>query len=957
MRDQKQLATQAQQTARAQLSGQPQSAGLDFLRGEGKDTDKDVKRKRAAARKILEGATQDLKNNATVQSGLLKGKNAAEVAELQKSYDRRTKIIEGATGKQRSIIAAGGRFAAASFMTIPAGMATAMAATTAVARAGAAAINMAFGAIAFVGIVALVVSAAKEAYNFLFPLSDLEKSNLKTVEALTEQYQLLNEELARSETARETILSGADVQANIGQALQGIDVASLIDNINLLNNASFQETDGFEDLNKVTGTTIERLVNISSEFKPLQDAFKAGIDVDETTSKQLTKVSNNAINLGLTITGTARAVTDAGTELSKLGQSLVKETPLQAFIDLQITAIQGLEATLQSAQDTLADQENNARQLRDSILAQQKLIDAINDGTAGPSRRSDAQRIADVNRNFGGSVEERLEIEDALLATRDESKVKVDEANELFKEQALILGDVLARDFEIKENRKKLNKILAEAQEAQTLGLTTQGKLSNLELQRAKNTEALQKAQEKVNNARFGALETMKTDKDLGQEQLDAAEEQLRIAVAIFNLANFRVDQTAEQLQLEKQITAEQAKRIGFDLDVGLIDIMINKMKALGEDKTFSGAAKVRELTLRRLDKQLMSAESTVTAASAAYELALSQAFDDEARRIAGVDEKGRTNPLTQVQQSTAMDSAMLSGGVVAALEREAQAALNVARLRAEIETNSRDAVITRAKNEATGRKEALEIQTQGLTLTKAQEITEERLLQLRKDGVVPTQEELKGIKAQSAAIADLEIQLQNRKELEDSLKQNMDSAFESIITGAKSAKEAFADMAKGILADLAKVIARMIRMKIIEAGLSFLGMDTGGVTGVEAKTGRIMPAYAGGGYTSPLRNYSRGGMARGPQSGYNAVLHGNEAVVPLPDNRSIPVEFTGGGGGNQNNVTVNVSMNNDGTTQSNTQGDGNSAAPLGNAIARAVQAELQNQKRSGGLLSPYGAA
>jgi flagellar hook-basal body complex protein FliE len=222
---------------------------------------------------------------------------------------------------------------------------------------------------------------------------------------------------------------------------------------------------------------------------------------------------------------------------------------------------------------------------------------------------------------------------------------------------------------------------------------------------------------------------------------------------------------------------------------------------------------------------------------------------------------------------------------------------------------------------------------------------------------VVPTQEELKGIKAQSAAIADLEIQLQNRKELEDSLKQNMDNAFESIITGAKNAKEAFADMAKGILADLAKVIARMIRMKIIEAGLNFLGMDTGGVTGVEAKTGRIMPAYAGGGYTSPLRNYSRGGMARGPQSGYNAVLHGNEAVVPLPDNRSIPVEFTGGGGGNQNNVTVNVSMNNDGTGQSNTQGDGNSAAQLGNAIARAVQAELQNQKRSGGLLSPYGAA
>ena len=29
----------------------------------------------------------------------------------------------------------------------------------------------------------------------------------------------------------------------------------------------------------------------------------------------------------------------------------------------------------------------------------------------------------------------------------------------------------------------------------------------------------------------------------------------------------------------------------------------------------------------------------------------------------------------------------------------------------------------------------------------------------------------------------------------------------------------------------------------------------------------------------------------------------------------------------------------------------------LGNAIAKAVQIELQNQKRAGGILSPYGAA
>jgi hypothetical protein len=34
------------------------------------------------------------------------------------------------------------------------------------------------------------------------------------------------------------------------------------------------------------------------------------------------------------------------------------------------------------------------------------------------------------------------------------------------------------------------------------------------------------------------------------------------------------------------------------------------------------------------------------------------------------------------------------------------------------------------------------------------------------------------------------------------------------------------------------------------------------------------------------------GGISRGPVSGYSETLHGTEAVVPLPDGRSIPVSM-----------------------------------------------------------------
>lgn len=41
-----------------------------------------------------------------------------------------------------------------------------------------------------------------------------------------------------------------------------------------------------------------------------------------------------------------------------------------------------------------------------------------------------------------------------------------------------------------------------------------------------------------------------------------------------------------------------------------------------------------------------------------------------------------------------------------------------------------------------------------------------------------------------------------------------------------------------------------------------------------------------------PRQQYADGGIARGPTSGYTATLHGAEAVVPLPDGNTIPVEI-----------------------------------------------------------------
>ena len=102
------------------------------------------------------------------------------------------------------------------------------------------------------------------------------------------------------------------------------------------------------------------------------------------------------------------------------------------------------------------------------------------------------------------------------------------------------------------------------------------------------------------------------------------------------------------------------------------------------------------------------------------------------------------------------------------------------------------------------------------------------------------------------------------------------------------------------------------------------------------------------------MPGYATGGIASGSQAGYPALLHGTEAVVPLPNGRSIPVEMSGGG---TNNVSVNVNVSGSSTAETSMQSDNKQAGNLGKAIAMAVQEELQRQKRPGGILSPYGAA
>jgi len=139
-------------------------------------------------------------------------------------------------------------------------------------------------------------------------------------------------------------------------------------------------------------------------------------------------------------------------------------------------------------------------------------------------------------------------------------------------------------------------------------------------------------------------------------------------------------------------------------------------------------------------------------------------------------------------------------------------------------------------------------------------------------------------------------------------------------------------------------------------AGSLFGGTGGGGAGGIFGTLATLFFANGGiakGGFRSAA--YAKGGIATQPTVGLVGEGRHNEAIVPLPDGKSIPVSMNGMG--QQNNVTVNVAIDNDGNAQQNTASSGQQGADIGNLIAAAVQKELQNQKRAGGILNPYGTA
>ena len=205
-----------------------------------------------------------------------------------------------------------------------------------------------------------------------------------------------------------------------------------------------------------------------------------------------------------------------------------------------------------------------------------------------------------------------------------------------------------------------------------------------------------------------------------------------------------------------------------------------------------------------------------------------------------------------------------------------------------------------------------------------------------------------------------------------DSVAQSMESelagAFDGIIQGTMSVKQAFASMGQSVLRILSRLIAEMIAVKLLQTLIGVSFADTANPADVnpdlnlptpdiDIPMNFDMPEISIPDFQMtgpPGSGFSKGGIASGPTSGFPATLHGTEAIVPLPGGRSIPVEMQGSTQQQENNITINIASDGSQSEEGDSDFDGKT---LGRAVAKVVQTEIQNQKRNGGMLSPYGVA
>ena len=184
-----------------------------------------------------------------------------------------------------------------------------------------------------------------------------------------------------------------------------------------------------------------------------------------------------------------------------------------------------------------------------------------------------------------------------------------------------------------------------------------------------------------------------------------------------------------------------------------------------------------------------------------------------------------------------------------------------------------------------------------------------------------------------------------------------MSSFADEMFKMTEGGKADFRSMTVSILKDLARI---MIQKAVVGLATAAFG---GGGSAFQGN-GPLMSyqnssLFASGGVMTslgklPLNSYASGGIAKTPQVSIFGEGRQNEAYVPLPDGKTIPVTMKSKGNAGDNNVSISINVANDGEGKKDQQGGaggGDMWGKMADNIKGIVVQTINEQKRPGGQL------
>jgi len=180
--------------------------------------------------------------------------------------------------------------------------------------------------------------------------------------------------------------------------------------------------------------------------------------------------------------------------------------------------------------------------------------------------------------------------------------------------------------------------------------------------------------------------------------------------------------------------------------------------------------------------------------------------------------------------------------------------------------------------------------------------------------------------------------------ELSKAIESSFSDSFKGIINGTMTVQDAFRNMFSRIADHFLDMAAQMMAAQISKGFLGmFGGLFGGGFNGLSLLDGMANPFSGPPSPVSPFLGFAANGGPVKSGGSYMVGERGPELFTPGVSGTITPNEMLGG----STNIVVNVDA-----SGSSVEGDKDQGRELGRLISVAVQSELIQQKRPGGLLA-----